>query len=304
MLHDIDVFIRDQRLPRAESAGERAVDAQRRLRPQRAQGPVPRPGRRRRGAALAVPRRPAASGSARRRRCSVFNDLRQFKNRELPTSVDGTLPLRLDPEERQGQRDPRSGQLHRRPRRSPNPRVAARAPPAPPTHASNTLMISAEHSKTGHPLMVGGPQIGYFYPGLTLRDRHARTGPRWRGATSAPFPGYMLIGRGQDFAHTLTSAGGDIIDQYVEKLCDGERHDVRVQGPVPRRWAPSTPARSTASRSPSRPTVHGPVVGYATVGGEKVAISSKRSSYGKDTLDLLLQPPALQRPGAQRRSRS
>ena len=30
---------------------------------------------------------------------------------------------------------------------------------------------------------------------------------QWRGATSAPFPGYVLIGRGEDFAHTLTSAG-------------------------------------------------------------------------------------------------
>jgi acyl-homoserine lactone acylase PvdQ len=33
--------------------------------------------------------------------------------------------------------------------------------------------------------------------------------------------------------------------------------------------------------------VHGPVVGYATVDGQRVAISSKRSSYGEDTLDLL-----------------
>ena len=36
-----------------------------------------------------------------------------------------------------------------------------------------------------------------------------------------------------------------------------------------------------------RTTVHGPVVGYATVDGERIAISSKRSSYGKDTLDQL-----------------
>ncbi len=36
-----------------------------------------------------------------------------------------------------------------------------------------------------------------------------------------------------------------------------------------------------------RQTVHGPVVGYATVGGRKVAISSKRSSRGRDILDLL-----------------
>ncbi len=34
-------------------------------------------------------------------------------------------------------------------------------------------------------------------------------------------------------------------------------------------------------------TVHGPVTGYATVDGRKVAISSKRSSYGKDVVDIL-----------------
>ena len=82
-------------------------------------------------------------------------------------------------------------------------------------------MIDAERSATGYPLMVGGPQIGYFYPGLTYEiDMHA-PGLQWRGATSAPFPGYMLIGRGQDFATTLTSASSDIIDQYVERLCQG-----------------------------------------------------------------------------------
>ena len=34
-------------------------------------------------------------------------------------------------------------------------------------------------------------------------------------------------------------------------------------------------------------TVHGPVVGYATVGGEEVAISSQRAGYGEDANDLL-----------------
>ena len=55
------LHLRDQRLPRVDSLVDRAVDAQRRLRPQRAQGPVRGPGRRRRGAPLAVPRRPAAA---------------------------------------------------------------------------------------------------------------------------------------------------------------------------------------------------------------------------------------------------
>src|ERR1039458_9048297 len=34
-------------------------------------------------------------------------------------------------------------------------------------------------------------------------------------------------------------------------------------------------------------TVHGPVFGYARVHGRLVALSHKRSSYGKDALDLL-----------------
>src|ERR671926_272328 len=34
-------------------------------------------------------------------------------------------------------------------------------------------------------------------------------------------------------------------------------------------------------------TAHGPVVGYANVGGRRVAISSKRVSCGRDTLDQL-----------------
>ena len=77
--------------------------------------------------------------------------------------------------------------------------------------------------------MVGGPQIGYFYPGLTYEiDMHA-PGLEWRGATSAPFPGYMLIGRGEDFATTLTSAGGDIIDQYAETLCGGSDTKYRTR---------------------------------------------------------------------------
>ncbi len=52
----------------------------------------------------------------------------------------------------------------------------------------------------------------------------------WRGATSAPFPGYMLIGRGPDFATTLTSASGDIIDQYAETLCGGSDEKYRYKG--------------------------------------------------------------------------
>jgi acyl-homoserine lactone acylase PvdQ len=216
---------------------------------------------------------------------SVFDDLRQFKNPESPTTVDGTFDYGQLPSRPRGSviLDPGSYQT--------TPAVAESALPEQTlperTQASNTLMIDADHSTTGHPLMVGGPQIGYFYPGLTYEiDMHA-PGLQWRGATSAPFPGYMLIGRGQDFATTLTSASGDIVDQYVERLCQGSderylyRGECRAMGHFNAGTLNGEPVTFLT-------TVHGPVEGYATVQGRKVAISSKRSSYGKDALDLLL----------------
>ena len=47
-----------------------------------------------------------------------------------------------------------------------------------------------------------------------------------------------------------------------------------------RRRPHAAPPASPTSTSRSSRTVHGPVVGYATVGGRRVAISSQRSSYG------------------------
>ena len=132
-------------------------------------------------------------------------------------------------------------------------------------HASNVLMVAGKRSKSGHPLFVGGPQIGYFYPGLTLEmDLH---GPGWnaRGATSAPFPGYILIGRREDFVWTLTSAGADIVDIYVETLCGGSdtKYLYRGQCLDMKHFNAGTLDNQTVEFNS---TVHGPVVGYATVG--------------------------------------
>jgi acyl-homoserine lactone acylase PvdQ len=221
-----------------------------------------------------------------KRGLSVFNDLRQFKNPGSPTTVDGKFRYGHLPKRRRGNViiDPGSFE--------PTPAVegagSAAAATDDPTEASNTLMIDAEHSATGHPLMVSGPQIGYFYPGLTYEIDMNAPGLRWRGMTTATNPGYVLIGRGVDFAtFPGTASSGDIIDQYAERLCGGSDHMYRYKGecrPMERFDA------GTLGGDPVRfmRTVHGPVVGYATVNGNEVAISSKRSSYGKDVLDQLL----------------
>lgn len=217
----------------------------------------------------------------------VFDDLRQFKNKGVPTTIDGSFQYgkRLVP----GKKAPGNVVIdHDSYVTTPavqNKALAASVAPQP-VQASNTLMITADKSATGDPLMVGGPQIGYFYPGLTYEIDMDAPGLTWRGATSAPFPGYLLIGRGEDFATTLTSASGDIIDQYAETLCGGSDTKYRYKGEC---RSMKTFNAGTLSGDPVvfQTTVHGPVTGYATVGGRKVAISSKRSSYGEDVLDLL-----------------
>jgi hypothetical protein len=212
----------------------------------------------------------------------VFNDLRQFKNPRSVVSVDGKFPYGRIPGKPKGSvvLDPGSFDSTPAARSIPTTRESAE-----PWNASNTLMVDGKRSTNGHPIMVGGPQISYFFPGLVLEmDMHA-PGLNWRGATSAPFPGYLLIGRGKDFSTTLTSASGDVIDQYAETLCNGDQSYLYKGKCLPM----GTYDAGTLNGNPVTflTTVHGPVVGYATVGGVKVAISSKRSSINKDVLDLL-----------------
>ena len=97
-------------------------------------------------------------------------------------------------------------------------------------HASNALLVSGKRSATHHPIMVAGPQIGYYYPGLTMEMDLEGPGIHEDGAIAAPFPGYIFIGRSQDSAWSLTSAGLDQITTYVETLCGNSIHEYIFQG--------------------------------------------------------------------------
>ena len=214
----------------------------------------------------------------------IFNDLRQFRNRETPTSIDGKFPYGRIPGTTKGNViiDHDSYETF-----SPTPsRAEAERFNLDGGEASNTLQINADRSDKGIPLMVGGPQIGYFYPGFTYEMEMHAGRLNWRGVTSAPFPGYLLIGRGEDFAVTLTSASADIIDQYAETLCGGSDLKYRYKGKC-RSMKEFNAGTLNGEPVVFYKTVHGSVTGYATVDGRKVAIASKRSSYGRDTEDQL-----------------
>ncbi|QEC49992.1 penicillin acylase family protein [Baekduia soli] len=216
---------------------------------------------------------------------SLFNDLSEHNDAEAPNTTDRSFPFLPVPAKATGNRVVDDGSFV--PATGANTLAgAARAAAARipgPEHMSNFLLVGANRSATGHPIFVAGPQIGYFYPGLTLEMDLKAPGFQARGASAPGFPGNILIGRGQDNAWTLTSAGSDNIDNYVETLCGGSTRRYRYKGRC--RTMGTVNAGTVAGKAfRYRTTVHGPVIGYATSNGAKVAITRKRSSYGQDIL--------------------
>lgn len=161
---------------------------------------------------------------------------------------------------------------------------------------SNALVVSGEHTASGHPVAVFGPQTGYFAPQLLMQQELQGPGISARGVSFAGVGMYVQLGRGQDYAWSATSAGQDITDTYAVELCspDGsapakDATYYRYHGtckPMDKlehvnSWKP-TLADSTAKgsyRMQVYRTEYGVVTHRATVGGKPVAYTALRSTY-------------------------
>ncbi len=218
----------------------------------------------------------------RREGFEVWNDLRQQKDPEAPVSVDGRF-------RQQWNKGFRGNVLLDAASLDTTAASAAAASQAIRSPASNAVLVGKSRSATGHPFFVAGPQVGYFFPQVLYEvDAHGG-GIDARGAT---FPGsgpYVELGRGQDYSWSATSSGSDIIDIFVETLCGDDTH-YRFKGEC--REMTTFDAGSLLSQSGSGPvvfheTVHGPVIGYATVGGRRVALSSARATRGREVASAL-----------------
>jgi acyl-homoserine lactone acylase PvdQ len=214
----------------------------------------------------------------------VFDDLRERLDPETPVTIDREFPWEAAQPSGAGNvvLDDRSFQ----------PVQFGTVPNVRhPRLMSNALLVGAKRSTNGHPLFVAGPQTGQFYPQILMElDLHGG-GVDVRGAT---FPGLsfiVLLGRGKDFAWSLTSSTSDLIDDYVEELCGDDTH-YRFQGQCREMTTFDAGTLKGALGEPDRRlvfhgTVHGPVIGYATVDGVRVAISRKRSTRGRELLSAL-----------------
>jgi len=154
-----------------------------------------------------------------------------------------------------------------------------------PKGMSNWLAITGKHSEGGRPIMVGGPQTGYFAPQPLLEFALEGAGVNVRGMTPAGLP-YVVIGHTPDYAWTATAGGSDLVDVYVERLCTpeggAENDGTLFEGacvPMVHRtdtWmAGATQVTANVWR-----TVHGPVIGTATVDGAPVVLARKRTNFG------------------------
>ncbi|MDH4169640.1 MAG: penicillin acylase family protein [Acidimicrobiia bacterium] len=167
---------------------------------------------------------------------------------------------------------------------------AAGDPPA--RQASNWLTVNPDESVNGTTLAVMGPQLGYYYPEIVMQMHLSGPGIEAQGAAVPGLAMYLLIGRTQDYAWSLTSANQDVRDVFVEVLCEPD-------GSPPTRESGSylhdgacTPFESfdagTLGGVPiTYPvSVHGNVIGTATSEGAPVALTRQRSTFGRDGLNL------------------
>ncbi|MBK9180991.1 MAG: penicillin acylase family protein [Acidimicrobiales bacterium] len=166
------------------------------------------------------------------------------------------------------------------------------ADPVPRREASNWLLAEPEQSENGTSLAVMGPQLGYYYPEIVQQIHLSGPGIEAQGAAVPGLAMYLLIGRTEDYAWSLTSASNDVRDVFAEILCnpDGspatrESQHYEFEGEcLPFEQFDAGALGGVPIRYPT--TVHGPVIGTATSEGRPVALARQRSTFGRDGLNL------------------
>lgn len=168
-----------------------------------------------------------------------------------------------------------------------------------PDMMSNAALVAGDRTVDGHPRVVFGPQTGYFTPQLLTEQAVVAPGIRARGVSFAGTSLVVQLGRGVDYAWSATSAGSDLVDTVVERLCDPAGGDATVESegylvgdecrPMDRNVHEETAVPNAAG--PGVPqtyrflvlrTEHGIVQVRTTVDGQPVAVVLQRSTYGRE----------------------
>jgi acyl-homoserine lactone acylase PvdQ len=218
----------------------------------------------------------------------VFRDLREVNDPEAPTTISKPFPYDGVP------KGPTPGAMVIDPGSESSSETASlTAHAASHRLASNFIIAGSKHSANGHPLAVMGPQLGYYYPEIVMQGDLHGGGIDARGII-APIAPYVFIGRGRDFAWSLTTADSENEQQFLEQLCnpDGSKptrssthyfykgrcralklFDAGLLGA-----GDGQPAHELKFLE----SVHGPISGTVTVHGRPYAVALDRSTRGDE----------------------
>ena len=218
----------------------------------------------------------------------VFRDLREVNDPEAPTTIKKRFPYDGVP------KGPTPGAMVIDPGSESSAETTALATTASSHRlASNFVIAGSKHSANGHPLAVMGPQLGYYYPEIVMQGDLHGGGIDAEGII-APISPYVFIGRGRDFAWSLTSATSENEQQFLEKLCNpnGSRptrastHYI-YKGRCRAMKLFDAGFIGAGQGQPAHEvkfleSVHGPISGTVTVHGRPYAVALDRSTRGDE----------------------
>ncbi len=218
----------------------------------------------------------------------IFGDLRRVNDPEAPTTGKTAFPYDQEPT------GSTSGALVVEPGTvSPAARKAAEALKASRKRMSNFLLVGPQDAAGGHPKAVMGPQLGYFYPEIVFQADLHGPGIDAQGVV-APISPYVFIGRGRDFAWSLTSEDAENTQTFLEKLCNPDEspptrestHYLYNGECVAFHTFDAGEIGPNKSESAHevffKESVHGPIQGTVLVGGQPYAIALDRATRGRE----------------------
>ena len=139
-----------------------------------------------------------------------------------------------------------------------------------------------------------GPQLGYYYPEIVAADPSVGSGHRRAGRRRAGGDDVR-----PDRPHATTTRGASRRPTTTSATCSSN------SSATPTDRHPPVASTTTCSKGSCRPfetfdagtlngtpirypvSVHGPVIGTATSNGRPVALTRKRSTFGRDGLNLM-----------------
>ncbi|MGO9489677.1 MAG: penicillin acylase family protein [Solirubrobacteraceae bacterium] len=218
----------------------------------------------------------------------IFKDLREVNDPEAPTTGEKAFPYDLEPTgETPGALLVEPGTASYSAKQAQKTLIASRR------RMSNFILAGSKDAANGHPKAVMGPQLGYYYPEIVFQADLHGPGIDAQGVV-APISPYVFIGRGRDFAWSLTSEDAENTQTFLEKLCNPdespptrESTDYIYHGEcIPMHQFDAGELGASGSE-PAREvkfyeSVHGPITGTVMVEGRPYAISIDRATRGRE----------------------